>query len=194
MKQFISGLFLLAFFSVAEAQTGKDSLSMIERLNQFIRASEKMDFAAVMDLTHPKLFTLAPKETMIEMMSQAFKDTSTVIGLDSLRVGKISHIISEGNNYYAKIGYSNIMTLVIKDETGGSSFSEDALKMIKITFGQRNVRWDDQHKRYVIAQKKNIAAIKDEQSVQWVFIEFKPDDPMMTTFLSDEMIEKLKAL
>jgi hypothetical protein len=189
-------LLLLAIgFSVscfAQADT-----SLQGRLKAFMQANEKLDFDKVLDYTYPKLFTLVPRNQMIDVMKGSFDNETLTVTMDSLRIVTIYPEYTDTSGRYAKIDYSMLMKMKFKEEekdsTEAGKQKEFMLTAFREEYGEDNVLFDEKEKLYKIQIVTAMIAIKDSFAKEWSFINFKKDDPMAEVLLSAAVIEKMSS-
>ena len=90
---------------VTDTGNGKEA-PLEQRLADFMKVNDEMDFEKVMDYTYPKLFTLAPREQLVKVMKDAFSSEEVKIELDSMRVDTVFAVFKIGDGSYAKVRYS----------------------------------------------------------------------------------------
>lgn len=194
MKSFRFLFFILLFpcFSSLSAQTTDPQLQI--RLNEFIKLTRELNFTKLMDYIHPKLFTIASKEQMVAIMENTFKgDEGMEIAMDSIETGRIFPSFILQNGTYTKVEYSMLMRMKLKKDNGYEPANDMMLTLFKSQYGKDNVRYDEPTQAYVIRIVSMMVAIKDEQSPEWSFLNFKPDDALMKKLLSQEVINKLNS-
>lgn len=191
--RFLFLILLLPFFSSLSAQPTDPQLQ--SRLNEYMKLNRELNFSKLMEYVHPKLFKLASKEQMIEVMESSFRGNDDMeIALDSLETGKIYPAFTLQNGTYAKVDYSMLMRMKIKKDSGGYEPVNDMmLSLFRSQYGKDNVRYDEPTQAYVIRIVSVMVAIKDEQSPEWSFLNFKPGDAVMKKLLSQEVINKLNS-
>src|SRR6187402_2061173 len=100
MKSIFLNLIFLVFVVIANAQ---QDISLVNRVNEMLRLTRLKDLEKVMDYTYPKLFTIAPRETLIEVMKNTYETDEYIIELDSVNVVTIFPIFKINDTSYAKV-------------------------------------------------------------------------------------------
>jgi hypothetical protein len=188
MKTFFFIICFLAFSAVGKSQYAKDSAEMITRLETFMQHNRLMDFDKVLDFTYPKLFTIAPREQVKEAMENVFNSEEIAIGMDSLKVVKIYPIFAADQHRYAKVTYSMIINMRPKGED--STDINTFLELMQTQFGEKNVTIDKNGDGINIFQEVDMAAIKDDLSPQWTFVNLKKEDPLMEMLFEKDLIAR----
>ncbi|MBC6490797.1 hypothetical protein ACFSQD_16470 [Flavihumibacter stibioxidans] len=190
-------LFVLAWMIcavTAHSQTAADSAALVQRLDEFMKANSVLDIPKVIDYTYPKLFELAPKETIIEAMKNSFDNEEIKITMDSLAVVKIHPVFALNNGMYSRIDYSMVMRMQFKKQLNMDQEQvNSALTAFRTQFGQKNVWYNETDKLFNIYQLTSMAALRDEPKEKWTFVNIKKDDPMMMQLLDKALIEKLES-
>src|SRR5690242_21824822 len=119
MKIILFVLVVIAFCACgsSEKKAGgtNDGASLEHRLDQFMELTDKMDLEELMEYTYPKLFTIAPKESVLKALKEAYNSEEVRMQLDSLKIEKIYPVFEMENGSYAKIDYSMVMLMDFKD-------------------------------------------------------------------------------
>jgi hypothetical protein len=186
--------YIFLFCSVLVAASGysqfaKDSADLIRRLETFMQYNRDLNFDKVMDYTYPKLFTIATKEQIKEVMESAFNSDELNIKMDSIKTEKVYPLFASGNNRYAKISYSMLLLMSPKPENDSTNMNI-LIPAMKGQFGDDNVRFNEKTNTLIIYQKVDMAAIKDDISLEWTFMNLKKDDPIMELLLDKKMLSK----
>ncbi|HEX4875626.1 MAG TPA: hypothetical protein VFV31_03080 [Chitinophagaceae bacterium] len=186
----------LSFLIITLAASGQPDSSLKARLDAFMNANDLMDFEKVMDYTYPKLFTLATREQMIEVMNNSMNNEDMTIRLDSLKIDSIYAVFTTAEGSFAKVDYSMLMLMQLKEEadkTKNNEKNDAVIAALKEQYGEDKVKYDEKVKAIKIYVNTAMAAIKDSYAKEWCFLNFKEDDPMIEALLSKEVIEKLSS-
>jgi hypothetical protein len=189
MRKYLFLFCLLLAVSSGFSQSAKDSAELTSRLEIFMQYNRDMNFEKIMGYIYPRLFTIAPKEQIKEAMESGFNNDELTIKLDSIRIEKVYPLFASGNNRYAKISYSMLILMSPKQQDDSTDMNE-LVPVIQAQFGEENVRFDKKTNTLIIYQKVDMAAIKDELSPEWTFMNLKKDDPMMDLLLDKELLSK----
>ena len=123
-------------------------------------------------------------------MEETFNDEELGMKMDSLKVVKIYPLFSEGSNKYARVTYSMTLLMTPKITEGDSIDIYMYLNIMQGQYGKENVRLDSTEKTLKIFQELDMAAIKDEISTEWTFLNIAKDDASMEMILSKELLAR----
>lgn len=188
-KLFVLFLFMVSCSLVSNAQADE---AMKARLDTFMKLNQSLQFEKLMDYIYPKVFTIAPKEQLVQVFKESFAGNDDMsMEMDSLRTGTISSQVTIGDGSYYLICYSMLIRIKITNEKADGNNS--MLGLMKSQYGEDNVRHDKATGKYVIIVNTSMVAIKDVQSPQWSFLNFEPDHPLAAQLLDEAVISKLKS-
>lgn len=182
------------FFNVLTVFSQNDP-ELNKRLQLFLEASKAMDFEKIMDYTYPKLFTIATREQMIEVIKSTFDNEEMKITMDSLMVDSVYRSFAIKQNSYAKIRYSMKMIMKFKSKEEDNQeekrqMREFMLPLMKKQFGDNKVRLDEAG-LFHIKTITYMVAIKDEYAKEWCFVNLNESDSLAKKILSKELLDKL---
>jgi hypothetical protein len=195
MKKIIVVFLAIASLSPACAQS---DTSLQARLAAFMRVNDAMDLEKVMDYTYPKLFTLAPREQMLETMQATFDNEEMTIQLDSLKIDSVYPQFSLPEGRFAKVIYSMKMSMQMKkaadDTLTADEFderNEQVASYMGMQYGEDKVHYNKETNSVILYIQSPMLAIKDAHSPEWTFINLKKEDPMMDMLLSKDVQKAL---
>lgn len=161
------------------------------RLNNFMIANNTLNFDSVLAYTYPKLFTLVPRDEMMETLQNSFDNDQVKMGLDSLTIDSIYPIfkVQEGN--YAKIKYSMKMIMHFKQKESDSTLQQNEvlLAAMQSQFGKEKTSLN-KNGDIVIHLTSLMLGAKDKYAKDWCFINLKDGDPLVSQLFSKEIIDK----
>jgi hypothetical protein len=192
MKKTLGLVSIICLFFVAEAQ---QDTSLVNRLNATLQFTKVMDLEKVLDYTYPKLFTIATREQMLEVLKSTFETDDFTTELDSLKIDTIYPVFTINNASYSKVRHSMLMKMVYKEpfDTADKEGTEMMVTMMEEQFGKGNVRFDPIKNSLNIFMHSDMVAVKDNLSPKWTFANLDEDNPEMLNMLfSKEVIAKLK--
>lgn len=173
------------------ADSPAGSTSLENRLTEYMQLTKEMKLEKLMDYIYPKLFTIAPKDQMLEAMKQGFSNEEVKVTLDSMKVVKIHPVFESGKGQYAKVTYSMIMVMNFTDKEMPAEQMEFIKESMGEKYGTENLAIDAQTGALRIRQANHMVAAKDEHAKEWSFLSIKEDDPTMNKLLSKEIQDKL---
>ncbi|MFT3933197.1 MAG: hypothetical protein QM726_06250 [Chitinophagaceae bacterium] len=163
-----------------------------QRLSGFIEANGAMNLEKVLDYTYPKLFTIAPREQMVEMMKQSFNNEQMSIRLDSLKTDSIYPVFSMQEGSYAKIRYSMKMIMQLKNTDADQKKKDaEAIRAAMQSQLPAGRSFIDSSGDIIIYTSSVMVAAKDKQSKEWTFMNLKDGDQVVTQLFSKEILDKL---
>ncbi|MBC7874049.1 MAG: hypothetical protein H7Y01_08635 [Ferruginibacter sp.] len=166
--------------------------SLDQRLSEFMQVNDEMNLEKVMDYIYPKLFTIVPREEMLEAMKSGFNNEEVKVELDSLKIDRVNPEFEMAQGRYAKISYSMVMLMdfkISKDsiDTNGPRMVE----MLAAEYGEENVSLDKATGIIRIRTSSPMVAVKDEYAKEWSFVNLKEEDPLVNKLFSKEVLDKL---
>jgi hypothetical protein len=197
--------FLLAFTlsRPVNAQKGAPAdTSLARAMNAYLLATQRGDFAYVMEQVHPKLFTVFSKEAMLQAMERTFNDPEVSMVIDTIVVERFKGPVNEAGIVYFSIIYENHMRLHSTPDHGADGAPLDAaeqaerdqalLAMLQSSMGKDKVRFDAGPRKYMIRSSNTMFAVKDPALGDWKFVGYKPEmDALMGMMVPEKVRKKL---
>lgn len=163
--------------------------SLEQRLGEYMKLNEALNLDKLMDYIYPQVFTIAPRESLLEAMKNAFQSEEMEISIENMKAEKIHSSFEMEGGDYAKIIYSMDMTM--KGNNGEESWNEAMISNMEQAYGKENVSLDEASGALRIHQQAEMVAIKDKHSPEWTFVSLKKDDPIVQKLFSKELLDKL---
>ena len=197
MKILFIFLAISAFFSckdekkteqtIAGTKTITDS-ALTRRVNEYLQLSEEKNFEGMVDYLYPRIFEIAPREAILAEMKTALGGDEIDLQMDSLKIDSIYPSFKMGKEEYAKVKYSMLMKMNVDPETADF---EQMDRQFAIDFGKENVRIDTTNGSITIFSFVNVAAIKNQDTGQWFFMNIGEDPETEKKLLGAEVAKKL---
>ncbi|MES2864041.1 MAG: hypothetical protein V4666_07980 [Bacteroidota bacterium] len=148
-------------------------------------------YAATLDYTHPKVFELASKEQLIEVMNNIFdNDLMTITMVDVAPNYTYSDIITASKGKYCVIEYNSEMNIEFKEDI--TETKEIMIESLQNNMKNYNITFDEKLNTINASGKAQIIAISDElTNGSWKFINYDEESPMMEKVLSKEILKQL---
>ena len=165
---------------------------LMERIDGVLKVTQSKDLDKILDYTYPKLFTIVSREQMTEALKGSFETDEFIASFDSVIVKTVFPVFTIKDAQYAKISHTMIMRMKFKtpiDSTGSVTFKE----LMEPKFGKGNISFNQQDNTFNIYMLSYLAAIKDEFSKDWSFVNYDEESGMIGLLFSAEVIEKFKA-
>ena len=191
MKQIFLWLPLLFLGIAANAQ---QDTSLVKRVNEMLKLTQLKDIEKIMDYTYPKLFTIAPRETLITVMKNAYETDEFLIELDSVKVVTIFPVFVMNDTSYVKVKHTMLMKMKYKEpyDTADKDSREFMVSLMEQKFGKGKVRFDPVTNSLNIFMVPEMVGIKYKAS-KWTFANLNEDNPEMLNMLfSKKVLDKLK--
>ena len=191
-RLFVCIIFMLSISSV-RAQTDQ---VLLQRLSAVLIATQQSDFTTILNYTYPKLYTIVPKDKLLEVLKEALETEDFSTTLDSVLLVKVHTVFTIGTASYAKIEHTMIMRMKFKEpiDTVDEEGNNLVLQLMQSGFGKENVRIDIKNNTINVFSAGILVAIKDEFATNWCFVNFDGNEssPIMPLLFSEEVLAKLK--
>jgi hypothetical protein len=187
-KAFFILLPFLLLGSNVVAQNNQEAIS--KRVGEYFSATEKKDWAVVMDLIYPKLFTFIPKENM----AQVFEDLESegmAVQMRDFGVTHISPSTEHQNEKFALVHYNVSMNIRFTSQELRDSTVQASLKeSFESSYGAGNVAHHPEDFSFDIKAARSMFAVADQGSDAWFFVENDPSQEALTGMLIPEEVRK----
>lgn len=191
LRSFLLVICTLFFVTSSTAQT---DTSFQGRLSAYMKYSEEMDLDKALDLTYPRLFTVASREEIKAALIESLESESMTIKLDSLHILKTFPIFEVKKGLYAKVVYGLNMYIKVtdfqKDEIDMEEVNQ-TIRLFETQFGEGNITWIADKKTFKVKNVSELVAIKNEHSPNWTYLGLEEDSPLGEELLGDEIIQRL---
>lgn len=169
----------------------QDKKSLEERaiLNYSYTASEQ--YEKLMDFTHPKLFTIIPREKMVEILQRMTKGDGFTITIapvaPNFKFGEIKKI---DDAYYSVLAYDLTMKMKFTEPIDDKEL-EFMLASFKENLKTDNVTFDKSGNSFTIVKGSQSVAVWDKDTNgKWMFVN-NSDGPIKTRLFSEKVIKEL---
>lgn len=190
MKSIFLGLSFVFFGIIVNAQ---QDTSLVSRVNEMLKLTQSKDIEKVMDYTYPKLFTIAPRETLITAMKSAYDTEEFTIEFDSVKIHTLFPVFVINDTSYVKVKHTMLMKMKYKEpyDTADKESREFMISLMQEKFGKGNVRFDPVANSLNIFMIPDMVGIKTKTSI-WTFANLDDDNPAMLNMLfSKQVLDKL---
>lgn len=188
---------LLLCLIISQVVSAQKDAELEKRLNEFMVINDSMDLNKVMDYTYPKLFSIVPREKLVEAMQAAFDNEEMTIKLDSFKINTIFPVFKLENGLYAKVMYSMIMLMAFKEDKKDSLSAEDKkerddfmISHMESEYGKGNASIDPATGFLKVKVTSPMVAIKDSYAKQWSFVNLEENE-MTGRLFSKAVLAKL---
>lgn len=186
----MKNLFYTALFIFA-SYTGfsQDAASLKAGAQTLIDKTVAKDYNALLDMTYPKLFELAPREAVLESLKSTFDGNQgfKIVMLPVAPNFVFGTIKKIGSQSFAVIDHDNSLQ-VIWDEPIPAAEVENYVSLFKTNMKTENVSYDAAKKTMNIKAKAKMVAVADETTKnKWTYLTYSDQ---MFAVLFDENIKK----
>lgn len=193
MKTFFKALaFLIAFLPLSIHAQQAEVKAMVDKM--FADVLNK-DFESLLNMTHPKVFDLVPKEQMLPIIKSTFEgnDEFSVELPKETPSYKISEVFKGKNNNleYAFVTYDMAMNMTFKKQ----EFDEESKKMmIPIMKAQgMDVTFTSSNSMNVLMRDRLTIFLKEDATKnEWVVVNYDANSPLFYQVLSSDLLEAAK--
>lgn len=199
--KYISKVMLLSFlcfgFALNIQGQNKDLESELDGLAlKMFTDTKNKDYEAILEMTHPKVFELVPKETMVTVLTSMFEGTEelSIAISDEIPDYKITEVYKDSisNSEYAFVSYDMSMTMTFHKESFDAEGKDTMIKMMKIQ--DMDVEFLSDNSMNVFMPNRITILINDETTEnKWVMVNYDPNSPIFIQILPTSVIEKAKS-
>lgn len=198
-KHNIKSLFFICFlffYAIGFSQSNETGVNHLDSLTQkMFTDMNNRDYDAILDMTHPKVFEIAPKESMKTVFKSMFEGTEE-FSIDipkTVPKYKISEIFkSEKDSMkYAFVSYDMKMSMTFHKQEFDDASKEMMIPMMKakgmdVTFVSSNTMDIDMKDRITIL------LIDNTTNNKWVMVNYDPDSPLFYQIVPTSLLESAK--
>ncbi len=156
---------------------------------------DNLDYDAILDMTHPKVFDLVPKDqmkTMIKSMFEGNEEFAIEIP-KGIPEYKLSDVFKgkKNNLEYAFVSYDMNMKMTFNNE----EFDDEGKEMMTGIMKSQGMEVDfvsNNTMKVLMKDRMTILLKEDATKNEWVMINYDPDSPLFYQILSTELLEKAK--
>ncbi|HWJ90885.1 MAG TPA: hypothetical protein VNR87_07220 [Flavisolibacter sp.] len=195
MRKF-AALLLVSLVSTVVFAQGKPDINLNRRLQTYKRLTRDLNFEEIMNYTHPKMFTLAPKDEMIKVFRQIYDNDKFKMFIDSTAITSVSPSFKVGVTDYRRVDYAMKLTIQFKDTsaTDDPNFVATIIQNLQRGYPDADVTFDQPKKSFIVRASSLLFAIKDTELSQWMFLGYQKNDDMIKLLYPQEVIEHFKLL
>jgi len=186
-------LIVMSFnISFAQDETAKvlDSISL-----KMFKDMNNKDYEAIIDMTHPKVFEIVPKENMLELIKSMFEgneEFSIEIPNETPKY-KVSEMYrdEESKTDFAFTSYDLKMKMTFNQQDFGEEEKEMMVKMMKIQ--DMDVKFISNNTLDVLMKNRLTILLKNEETNNnWSMLNYDQNSPLFFQLVATGVIEKSK--
>jgi hypothetical protein len=183
---YIITLFLFSTSLMAQVKVNPD---IQKKVDAFISLSNEKKWNEAFDLMYPKLFSKVPKQDLIDMMTGMDQDGLT-LQRNNVKLDSVFKPLKDENETFVRLEYTGDLIVAV---TKGSLYDtpssiQSMSTQFETSYGESNVKWDSDNKKYSIQTHISMMAIKSGD--QWYLVEINNDQKELMQFLFSENVMK----
>ena len=164
-----------SFAQPEEAARGEHEVSVQQKLDQYFDFMIRSEWDSLMDMIYPKLFSLAPRELMIETFKQ-ISSQEMKITFDLPEIQSISAPVDYEEEVFSKVDYLVLMNMqMLFEDLQAPEFIEFLQTSFQQKYGPDNVKYDPSSFTFALKIDSEMFAIAPTGTTDWKFIENKDD-------------------
>jgi hypothetical protein len=178
------------------AQSKENVLKVVDSMAlKMFNDMNNRDYDAILDMTHPKVFEIVPKESMkgiFKSMFEGNEDFSIEIP-QTIPKYKISEIFEIENDtlQFAFVSYDMEMNMTFNKQEFDEASKETMVSMMK-TKGIDVDFVSDNTLEMLMRDRMTIILKDNSTNDKWVMINYDPDSPLFYQIVSSSLLEKAK--
>lgn len=159
--------------------------------NEYFKVVEEKDIEGTLNLMHPILFELAPREMIAQAMEDMAKDEVIQVELTDNEILKVSEVIEQKGKKFVFVDYRFVMKMVMKDLDFDDEEMMDEMKaMYDEMYGEENVKINEENKSIDIIATNEMFLIEEGEG--WKFLENKENmGTVIEKVIPKEVIKEL---
>lgn len=161
----------------------KESLTLA--LHDYISFTKNNDYKSIVNSLYSGLFKLVPKDALLEMMKESFENDPVTDYIDTFSIHSTSDIFEIDKHFFSKVEYhielkvdrnEDVLTKILNDESidynqhdkDMQSQIDIMLGLLKIKFGEEQVKYDPDKDEFRVWQLNTMLAIFENE--EWKFV------------------------
>jgi hypothetical protein len=184
----LSILFFLVFSTVAQ---NKEALKV--EVEKMYEASYVLDYDAIINYTHPKLFDLIDKEQMTAVMQNLFENEAFRIRFVHPKVSFTYGEFQKINGTdYCVINYDNAMRMSFEKKPSDEEIAEMKEKLLASKEYDKVTYEKDRNSFFIEGKSTLIGVLGEATENQWKFVNYSVSQSQLAKMiLGDEVFSKL---
>lgn len=175
-------------FNLNNAQ---DLTSLKTEATKMYENAVNLEFDKIFDQTYPKVFEIASREQMKDIMSDAFTNDDMSIQIIKIdprfTFGEIKKI---NNQNFCLYEHENKMSMKFKEDMTDSA--QMMINMIKESMKASEVTYDSKAFTFTIQKRSKVLAVWDDTTNNtWKFLNIDNEDSFMKTIFKEDILKQL---
>lgn len=191
LMHLILAILLISTSVSAQKLSKRDKEEIRERVGWFIEHTKNLNYEGILDLTYPKIFTIASRQDMMALLSST-EGRGLKMMVDEMDIKKVESLHKTDSDQYALVKYDTKMRIVVSGDLATESAINSLTMSFGNTYGNKNVSFDSEKSQFSIYGLKYMVLIKEEAyESKWFIMEWNTEDPaLISALLSPEVIKK----
>ncbi len=158
------------------------------KLDTYFVATDDKDWDAVLDMLYPKLFELAPRESVKQQFTSLEGGGMDFRFFDVI-IGDMTDPVDYEEERFILLDYEHKMGISLID-TSMQAAATTMLSIFQGQYGEENVSFDEAKSEFTVRVVKKMLAVTPADTVDWRFVDFDPKNPAVLTLLVPEEVQK----
>lgn len=191
MKRLLYTFLLLFFISFSSVAQNKEALKV--EVEKMYEASYVLDYDAILNYTHPKLFDLISKEQMTQVMQNLFENEAFQIRFVHPKVSFTYGEFQKINGTdYCVINYNNAMRMTFDKKLSDEEVTEMKKSLLTSKEYEKVTYEKDRNSFFIEGKSTLIGVLGEATQNQWKFVNYSASQAQLAkTILGDDVVEKL---
>lgn len=190
----IAALLLISFLSLnsSSAQSEKAIRAGFEKYQNLIKEG---DLKASMDYIYPKLFTVVPKDQMLNTLKTTMENPMMEIKFGDLSITDVQKAKKVGSEYFAILKYKTSMQLKLKAQSPEMAKMMNQQLMTGFTqkYGAENVSLDEASGFFTVKLSETAVAVSNDGKSNWTYLSLQEgQEQLMAQILPQEIFSQIK--
>lgn len=161
------------------------------KLDTYFVATDAKDWDTVLDMIYPKLFDLAPRESIRQQFT-SLEGGGMDFSFFDVIIGDITDPVDYEEERFILLDYEHKMGISLID----TSMQAAATAMFSIfqgQYGEENVTFDEANSKFTVRVSKKMLAVIPTDTSDWRFVDIDPKQPaVLNLLIPEEVLKKLQ--
>ncbi|OIQ16229.1 MAG: hypothetical protein BM557_10180 [Flavobacterium sp. MedPE-SWcel] len=185
-------IFIALLLFISTITLAQDKKSLEEGATKMYNYTVNAEYDKLLDITYPKIFTLIPKEKMLQAFeSMVDNEQTTIKMLDEAPNFKYGAITKVEDGYYCIIDHDLAMEMTFKEAIPKDQ-SEMVVNLMKKRLETDKVIFDPEKNSITVHKRAQVIAIANKLSNnKWTYINNDKNSPYVKMLLNESVRTKL---
>lgn len=158
------------------------------KLDTYFVATDAKDWDTVLDMIYPKLFELAPRES-VRQQFVSLEDDGMGFNFFDVVIGHMTDPVDFEQESFILLDYEHKMGITLID-TSMQAAATAMLSIFRGQYGEDNVSYDESKYTFTVQVAKKMLAVSPIDTSDWRFVDIDPKKPVVLTMLVPEEVRK----